>query len=360
MTRNPLTHLRHDSGRDFVGLDLPPGRAVHETAAGLLEEPILWISDTRPDASLWRSLQDCHARTGLWPLLLEESRYEAGRPWTTGELDPGLIKSRPGDHDVDTLLAGWWSAYTDVSEDDDMLSAPERTAITAPFGQRWPGIAPAGTLQEDPAARAADFAEHLVAAAWLTAPRLGLSASARGADALADLGWGGPLNYENDTAQFSTVLRSWEERFAHESSASDQPCSTSASRLRPLIRTRRCASLPNTSRSAPTTCGSPARTPSPVMPRASSIDPGGRSGGTEPRHRRRAEGARQPDAIATGCPRVRRVVQPSGERPTPALSWRRGPIRRRACRRRGRRSRTATTGQRRHRRRRDRESRRRR
>lgn len=215
MIRNPLTHLVHDSGGALLGPDLPAGRTVRETEAGALEEPILWISDARPDPELWGSLQACHGRTGLWPLLLGGSRYEPGGPWTTGELDPGLIRSGPGDHDAAVLLAGWWSEYTTVDEDDDgdMLSAPERLAVTSPFGDRWPGLAPAGTLQEDPAVRAAEFAAHLVAESWLTAPRLGLSASARGADAPADLGWGGPLNYENDTARFSAVLRSWEERF---------------------------------------------------------------------------------------------------------------------------------------------------
>lgn len=211
MAGNPLTYLRHDSGHS-LGLDLPPGRAVHEVEAGVLVEPILWISDTCPDAGLWGALQVCRGRTGLWPLLLGGGSYESGSPWTTGELDPGLIKSRPGDHDAEVLLARWWSVYATADEDDDM-SVPERLAVTAPFGNRWPGLAPAGTLQEDPAARAAEFAEHLVADSRLTAPRLGLSVSARGADAPADLGWGGPLNYENDTAQFSTVLRSWEDRF---------------------------------------------------------------------------------------------------------------------------------------------------
>ncbi|MEV4539280.1 DUF4253 domain-containing protein [Asanoa sp. NPDC049518] len=213
MARNPLTYLRHDSGGGYLSLDLPIGRAVHETDAGILDEPILWISDTRPDAGLWGSLQASHARTGLWPLLLGGSSHEPGSPWTTGELFPGLIKSRPGDHDAAVLLAGWWSVYTTADDDDDMLSAPERLAITAPFGDQWPGLAHAGTVQEDAAVRAAAFAEHLMADSWLTAPRLGLSASARGADAPADLGWGGPMNYENDTALFSTVLRSWEERF---------------------------------------------------------------------------------------------------------------------------------------------------
>ena len=213
MARDPLADLRRDSGGGLLGFDVPPGRAVHESQAGVLEEPILWISDTCPDAGLWGSVQARHGRTGLWPLLLGESSYEPGSPWTTGELDPGLIKSRPGDHDPAMLLAGWWSVYTNVDEDDDILSARERLAVTAPFGNRWPGLAPAGTLQEDPAVRAAEFAEHLVAESWLTGPRLGLSVSARGADSLADVGWGGPLNYENDAAQFSAVLRSWEERF---------------------------------------------------------------------------------------------------------------------------------------------------
>jgi hypothetical protein len=173
MTGNPLTHLRDDSGGGSLGVDLPPGRAVHVTEAGVLEEPILWISDTRPDAGLWGSLQACHGRTGLCPLLLGGSSYEPGSTWTTGELDPGLIKSRPDDHDTDVLLAGWWSTYTRVDNDDDMPSTPQRLAVTAPFGNWWPGLAPAGTLQEDPAARAAELAEHLVAGPWLTAPRLG-------------------------------------------------------------------------------------------------------------------------------------------------------------------------------------------
>jgi hypothetical protein len=98
-------------------------------------------------------------------------------------------------------------------DEDDLLAASERLAITAPFADRWPGLAAAGTLQEDPAVRAAAFADHLLTGSQLSAPRLGLSASARGGDAPADLGWGGPLNYANDTARFSAVLRSWEDRF---------------------------------------------------------------------------------------------------------------------------------------------------
>ncbi|MGW4027206.1 DUF4253 domain-containing protein [Streptomyces sp. NPDC005009] len=43
--------------------------------------------------------------------------------------------------------------------------------------------------------------------------RLGLVAAPRGADALTTAGWNGPLNYDNDTATFSAVLRDWEDRF---------------------------------------------------------------------------------------------------------------------------------------------------
>ena len=204
--------LQQDMGGGAFGLDPPPGRMVRETADGVLDEPILWISDGRPDPGLWRSVHASHERTGLWPLMLGESRYEPGGPWTTAKLSPGLIKSAPGDHDPAALLARWWSDYTGVGENGDSLTPGQRLAITAPFGDRWPGLAPGGTVEEDAAVRPAEFADVLIEDSWLTAPRLGLAASARGADAPADLGWGGPLNYENDTATYSAVLRSWEDR----------------------------------------------------------------------------------------------------------------------------------------------------
>lgn len=43
--------------------------------------------------------------------------------------------------------------------------------------------------------------------------RLGLVPADRGADALTTAGWLGPLNYDNDTAKFSAVVRDWEDRF---------------------------------------------------------------------------------------------------------------------------------------------------
>lgn len=135
-------------------MELPPGRK-----AG----PLAWITDDPPPPGLWGSLRAGHDSTGLWPLVLGESKYSPGDPWTTGELDPSLITSRPADHDADELLAGWWSSHTAADGDDDMLTPAERRAVTAPFEDRWPGPAPAGSLQEDPDVRAAEFADHLVA-----------------------------------------------------------------------------------------------------------------------------------------------------------------------------------------------------
>jgi hypothetical protein len=37
--------------------------------------------------------------------------------------------------------------------------------------------------------------------------------ASRGSDALAVAGWQGAVNYTNDTAELSAVLRSWEDRF---------------------------------------------------------------------------------------------------------------------------------------------------
>lgn len=211
---SPLAVLQQDPQGRSLGLDLPPGRLIRETEGGTVDEPILWISDTRPEPGSWPSLRAAYERTGLWPLLLEGlSGNEPDRPWTSGELDPSLIKSRPDDHDPAELLAGWWADHTAPDEDYDTLSGAGRLAVTAPFEDRWPGLAAAGAMQEDPDAHAAEFAEHLLTDAWLTAPRLGLSASTRSADTPGHLGWSGPLNYESDTAKFCSVLRSWEERF---------------------------------------------------------------------------------------------------------------------------------------------------
>jgi hypothetical protein len=172
----------------------------------------LWLSDGPASVELWTRIHAEHAGTGLWPLLLDSRwRLQEGefRPWASGELFPERMTS-PDTHDPAELLAKWWRAYTDIDE-DDMLSPDDRLAVTAPFGQTWPGLAPSRESPTHPEEIAAEYAHAF--ATRRPHLRLGLVAAICGADALASSGWDGPLNYDNDTAKFAAVVRDWERRF---------------------------------------------------------------------------------------------------------------------------------------------------
>ncbi len=193
-----------------LSVALPPGRSVtsEEEEGG---RPAFWLSDKPAPEGLWARLRAEHARSGLWPLLLdalddEEDEY---RPWANGEVLPGEMSS-PDDHDAAALLAGWWADHTGDNE-DDLLPPAERLAVTAPYGREWPGPSPALTARTDPDRTADGLAEQLLAGHG--SMRLGLVAADRGADALTVAGWTGPLNYTGDTAEVSAVLRDWEGRF---------------------------------------------------------------------------------------------------------------------------------------------------
>ncbi|MFE5826670.1 DUF4253 domain-containing protein [Streptomyces erythrochromogenes] len=194
-----------------IAVPLPPGRLItsDEGDGGV---QALWLSDGAASAELWKRIRDEHPRSGVWPLLLDSRDPEDSdfRPWGAGELFPEQMSS-PGDHDPADLLAKWWATYTAVDEDDDMLSPDKRLAITAPFGQTWPGLAPGREDTVDRSRLAAEYAEHFA----LRRPqsRLGLVAAPSGAEALTLVGWDGPANWDNDTATFSAVVTDWERRF---------------------------------------------------------------------------------------------------------------------------------------------------
>ncbi|WP_327700717.1 DUF4253 domain-containing protein [Streptomyces decoyicus] len=117
----------------------------------------------------------------------------------------------PDAHQPAALLASWWHDYTHPDEDDDSLTPDERLAVTAPFGRSRPGFARSGHQRCDPDQLASEYATALLTRRpWL---RLGLIAASSGAAALTTTGWQGPLNYANDTAVFSAVLRDWEQCF---------------------------------------------------------------------------------------------------------------------------------------------------
>jgi hypothetical protein len=172
---------------------------------------LVWISDGPPEPSAWAELRAEHARTGLWPLLLGAlSSEEPGRPWTSGELHPDLVATEAGDHEPESVLARWWA---DSAGPDPACPDEGPAALIAPYGAEWPGLAAPGVGESDPDEVADQVALFELASCALIGPRLGLAAAVRSADALATVAWTGPVNHENDTALFSAVLRSWEDRF---------------------------------------------------------------------------------------------------------------------------------------------------
>nr|BFE60769.1 DUF4253 domain-containing protein [Dactylosporangium thailandense] len=167
---------------------LPPGRLVGEQRR-------LWVSTGPATAALFDELRRAHPHAGQWPLLLDHRYNEPGRPWDDGEI--GLCEmTDPAGHDPEAYLAGEWARYA-------------KPPVTEPF-TAWPGLAPTGRPQDPLGHAAACAAEILAAQPHL---RLGLVETARPADAITAFAWAGPLNYSNDMAPLSAVLRSWEERF---------------------------------------------------------------------------------------------------------------------------------------------------
>ncbi|MGI5174846.1 DUF4253 domain-containing protein [Dactylosporangium sp. CA-152071] len=192
-----------------AGVVLPEGRLVHGNE-GEDDQPTMWVSDGPATRQLWTALRAAHEKSGLWPLLLDHLRGDTARPWDDGELWPADM-SDPGAWDAQALMAGWWADHTSI-DDSDNLSPAERLAVTAPYGQRWPGLAAPQPVGDDPDLHADECVSVMLAGN--PGLRLGLVATARGTDSITAAGWQGPANYDNDTAKLSAVLRSWEHRFA--------------------------------------------------------------------------------------------------------------------------------------------------
>ncbi|GAA4589426.1 hypothetical protein BJY16_008891 [Actinoplanes octamycinicus] len=180
---------------------------------------LLWASRSSVEPGWWSTVHRQFARTGWWPLFLKGLYDDPPlRPWETDELNPRLIRSRPGDHDPAVLLREWFDAQVPDEDEDD----PDFASVL----REWPGLAPAtlgrapagahaagGAGGIDPEAHAAEVAELLVDAGQVSRARLGVVRCERSADIPALIGWTGPVNHENDTAKICAVLRSWETRF---------------------------------------------------------------------------------------------------------------------------------------------------
>ncbi|GGT68240.1 hypothetical protein GCM10010207_78740 [Streptomyces atratus] len=234
----------HVEPRFVIDSPLPPGRMITSDEGDGEAQP-LWLSDGSATGELWTRVYAEHTRAGLWPLLLHSLDPSDGqfRPWGSGEIFPEQMSS-PASHDPARLLAQWWATYTAVDEDDDMLDTDRRLAVTAPFGQTWPGLAPSRETAINPDHLASEYAQAFLADRPQT--RLGLVAAASGAEALAVVGWDGPCNYDNDTAKFSAVLRDWEQT-RRRASAIESTATSSLNALRRSSRGVRLAIFPSCS-----------------------------------------------------------------------------------------------------------------
>lgn len=196
---------------------LPPGRIIRTEED---DRPALWLSDDPAPPGLWAQFAAEHPATGLWPLLVDPDDHgRSGAAAPCGELyePPGTPIA---DHDADTVLAARWAEVTEPDEPDETEEPapgeqPQPGAEDhAPFGRRWPGLAPAtGASPAAPTPQAHAAATAAALAAARPGARLGLVAADRSADAPAGCGWSGPVNYTGDMSAFSAVLRSWEDRF---------------------------------------------------------------------------------------------------------------------------------------------------
>jgi hypothetical protein len=197
------------SRRPRIGsLALPAGRpwVPEETYGPLPRRPVGWVTDdgTRDAFSLSKTLASLFPETGLWPCL-----------W----LDP----DRPANYCSPIPRP----AHVDAARTEAILRAqwerdPPEASWVAPLGTGFPGLADATTSAPRPFDAFAQLEDWQASSAAVDslpnelAPRLMLVPCTRPADAVARMhlicgtGYGGVEN----PGDVSSVLRSWERRFA--------------------------------------------------------------------------------------------------------------------------------------------------
>ena len=209
VTTQTFKVLPPEGDLDIAGVKLPAGRLIHpEPPRGLrrigrVPEPALWLSTEFDDApAAWLALKDRLDGSGLVPLLLSALKGQPERPWAAGELAPEDPDVVDGLELTEVITELWDGGVPDEDED------PEETAeLLAPFGRKFPGLAPATS-------RLADVGELAAATATVDLPAgIGLVRADRPADALVSSGWHGAANILDSPAPLALVLRSWEERF---------------------------------------------------------------------------------------------------------------------------------------------------
>jgi hypothetical protein len=193
-----------DDGGDgrTLSVELPAGSVVWPDPTYVQyhkrRRPAFWLSESPVTGSLWARLRAEHPRSGLWPILMEESV----QPWTVGQIAPDAAVEIDN-FNVAAFMAEVWSDWIERAGEGQMETLD-------PFGPHCPGPAEPGELRADPDAIADRYAAMLAE----QGTPVGLAAVQRGADALAVMGWQGALHHNEWNVPLAAVVRSWEERFA--------------------------------------------------------------------------------------------------------------------------------------------------
>ncbi|MEU4407437.1 DUF4253 domain-containing protein [Streptosporangium sp. NPDC023963] len=184
-----------------LSVELPPGDVVWPDPGyaqlAVRRRPAFWLSEVAVSGEYWARLRAQHERSGLWPVLLEDSV----QPWSAGQIAPDTAGQIDNYHAA-AFMAEVWSDWIAKANLDQL-------ELLDPFGPECPGPAPSGRLAADPGV-VADWYAGLVAERRTP---LGLVAVERGADALAVMGWQGALNHNEWMVPLAAVVRSWEDRF---------------------------------------------------------------------------------------------------------------------------------------------------
>jgi hypothetical protein len=195
-----LRRLFADGGTGrTLSVPLPPGYVVWPDPGYRQHvpprRPAFWVSEEPVKPGLWAEMRAEHGRSGLWPVLLDDST----QPWSAGQIAPEPVTDIDR-YDPAAFMAEVWAER--VAADDDL-------GDLEPYGVACPGLAPPGEPAGDPD----EVAERHARGLGDRGTPLGLAAARRGADVLTVMGWQGAINHNQWIAPLSAVLRGWEDRF---------------------------------------------------------------------------------------------------------------------------------------------------
>jgi hypothetical protein len=190
-----------DDGELHIGGTGQSGRQLRAGSGA----PITWVSASAFGGAglIWADLAEKSAGSGLQPFLLSGLGGGTTRPWDTGEQvgepeDTSAIELMDATH----VLEGWWWSPSE----EELTQDEELREMFAPFGEQFPGLAPAVEEELDPELMRRAVVQYTRDA------RIGLTPAARPADILPRLGWAGACNHRT-ASELAVVLRSWEDRF---------------------------------------------------------------------------------------------------------------------------------------------------